>query len=40
VEELRRVHAEYKPYIPYYYHLRAKEPHRTPPQEEWIRQQR
>ena len=40
VEELRRVHGEYKPYIPYYYHLRAKEPHHTPPQEEWIEQQR
>lgn len=38
IGELRRVHTAYIPYIPLYYHLRAKEPHKTPSQEEWIKQ--
>ena len=39
VTELRRAYGVYKPYIPLYYQLRVKEPHRTPPQDEWLQGQ-
>ncbi len=38
VQELRRIHTVYKPYIPYY-DLRAKEPPKAPPTTVWLRQQ-
>ncbi|MBM3945534.1 MAG: DUF1028 domain-containing protein, partial [SAR202 cluster bacterium] len=37
VEEIRRVWSEYRPYREYY-NLRANQPHLTPPQEQWARQ--
>ena len=40
VGELRRVYTVYKPYVPLYYHIRAKEPHKAPSQAEWLQQQR
>ena len=40
VTELRRVYVAYQPYIPLYYDLRVKQPHKAPNQEEWERQQR
>ena len=36
VGELRRVHGQYKPYVPLYYHLRPKRPDIVPSQAEWI----
>lgn len=36
VDELRRVHGLYKPYLPYY-RLRGHAPRETPPQEVWAR---
>lgn len=38
VDELHRVHAAYRPYLPYY-ELRARRPDQTPPQDVWARQQ-
>jgi len=35
VDELRRIHGLYAPYVPYY-ELRAKDPPNTPPQDEWV----
>ncbi len=40
VGELRRVYTLYKPYVPLYYDLRAKEPHKAPTQQEWEKSQR
>ncbi|MBM3491946.1 MAG: DUF1028 domain-containing protein [Alphaproteobacteria bacterium] len=37
VDELQRVHAVYRPYLPYYA-LRSKRPDQTPPQDLWARQ--
>ena len=37
VDELRRVHGAYRPYLPYY-ELRAKDPPNTPAQDVWARQ--
>lgn len=37
VEELRRVHTVYKPYIPYY-ELRHRDPENTPAQHQWVRE--
>ena len=39
IQELRRVRDEYKPYIPLYYHIRAKEPDKAPAQAVWFAQQ-
>ena len=36
VEELRRIHSVYKPYIPYY-ELRHRDPQNTPAQHQWVR---
>jgi uncharacterized Ntn-hydrolase superfamily protein len=36
VEELRRIHGLYKPYLPYY-ELRHWSPEETPPQAQWVR---
>ena len=36
IGDLRRVHAAYVPYLPYY-HLRARDPAHTPPQDVWAR---
>ena len=38
IDELRRVHTAYTPYVAYY-ELRARDPDSTPPQEEWAREQ-
>lgn len=37
VDELRRLHTLYKPYVPYY-ELRHHSPEKTPPQAEWVRE--
>ena len=37
VDELRRIHAAYHPYMPYY-ELRASDPPNTPAQDVWVRQ--
>jgi len=37
VEELRRIHTAYKPYIPYY-ELRHRDPEHTPAQHKWVRE--
>lgn len=37
VDELRRVHTIYKPYVPYYA-LRHRDPKNTPPQVRWVRE--
>ena len=37
IEELRRIHTAYKPYVPYY-ELRHREPEKTPAQHKWVRE--
>ena len=37
IEELRRIHTVYKPYIPYY-ELRHSDPQNTPAQHQWVRE--
>ena len=37
VDELRRLHTLYKPYLPYY-ELRHHSPEKTPPQADWVRE--
>ena len=40
IQELRRIREEYKPYVPWYYNLRVKEPGNAPSHTEWFAQQR
>lgn len=37
IDELRRIHTIYKPYVPYY-ELRHRDPANTPPQDKWVRE--
>ena len=40
IAELRRLWAEYRPYIPWYYQLRVKDPENAPSHQEFFEQQR
>ena len=40
IAELRRLWAEYRPYIPWYYQLRVKDPEKAPSHQEFFEQQR
>ena len=40
IAELRRLWAEYRPYIPWYYQVRVKYPEKAPSHQEFFEQQR